>query len=209
MILTFRPIKVWPEGWPHGGRGKSSPFQSSYSRTLNQLDAELAHLRAVDVTLQVDLADGDLRLDGQIRSTARPDYRGVILTIESRTHGTLVYPCDTFGDWQSNLRAITLGLEALRKVERYGIGERGQQYAGYREIGAGGPTELGAGSMTAAQAAEVLLVESRLTDLEVFGTEGGIERAYRRAAKRLHPDVGGDPELFRLLQDAKAVLDAE
>jgi hypothetical protein len=34
--------------------------------------------------------------------------------------------------WQDNLRAVALGLEALRRVERYGIAQRGEQYAGWR-----------------------------------------------------------------------------
>lgn len=37
-------------------------------------------------------------------------------------------------DWQINLRAIALGLEALRKLDRYGITSRGEQYTGWRAI---------------------------------------------------------------------------
>jgi hypothetical protein len=46
----------------------------------------------------------------------------------------LLYACDRFWRWQHNLRAIALGLEALRLVERYGIGDAHQQYAGYRAL---------------------------------------------------------------------------
>ena len=31
------------------------------------------------------------------------------------------YATDAYGDWKSNLRAIALGLEALRAVDRYGL----------------------------------------------------------------------------------------
>lgn len=44
MILTFRPIATWPEGWPHNGSGKSTPFSATYSATLGLLDDELRHL---------------------------------------------------------------------------------------------------------------------------------------------------------------------
>ena len=208
MILTFRPIKVWPPEWPRTG-GKSSPFQASYRRTLDQLDVELSHLRATDVTMQVDASSEDMRLDGQLRANASVGYRGVILTVESRTHGTLTYPVDTFSDWQSNLRAITLGLEALRKVERYGIADRGQQYAGYRELGSG--IAMGPGRMTADQAAAFLVEHGEWGSVpadpaDLIGEPDVIAAYYRQAAKRLHPDAGGDPEQFKRLQEAKEVL---
>ena len=63
----------------------------------------------------------------------------MILTLETRSLGTLVYDTDEFPHWHDNLRGIALGLEALRKVERYGIAKRGQQYAGFAELGSGIP----------------------------------------------------------------------
>jgi hypothetical protein len=42
--------------------------------------------------------------------------------------------------WRDNLRAIVLGLRALRAVSRYGITEGiGEQYAGFAQLTAGGP----------------------------------------------------------------------
>jgi hypothetical protein len=53
---------------------------------------------------------------------------------------TFQFAVDMFPSWQDNLRAIALGLEALRKVERYGIANRGEQYAGWAQLTAGGPS---------------------------------------------------------------------
>lgn len=216
MILTFRPIKVWPDGWQDPRRKRSSnPFKATYAATLRLLDSELRHLSATDVTLQVAASDRDMRLDGQLRADAKVSHPGVIVTIETKKHGTLVYPCDAFesryyGDgpsWQANLRAIALGLEALRKVERYGIAERGQQYAGYRELPSG--IELGR-AMTVEDAARFIAEHSG--DLnrmpEVEDDPSFALALFKDAAKTLHPDAGGDPELFKKLVTARELLEA-
>ena len=59
-----------------------------------------------------------------------------MVAFESK-HGPLKYATDVFDHWHANLRAIALGLEALRKVERYGITQRGEQYTGFRTWNSG------------------------------------------------------------------------
>lgn len=63
--------------------------------------------------LQIALREQDFRVDGLLRAAARPEHPGVVLAIDSQ-HGPLSYPCDKFTLWRDNLRAIVLGLEALR-----------------------------------------------------------------------------------------------
>lgn len=212
MILTFRPIKVWPDGWQGPKNRPYSPFKATYAATLDLLDRELHHLGARDPMLQVDASERDVRLDGQLRANATVSHPGVILTVDTKRYGTLVYPCDAFTSgyrqpaWQANLRAIALGLEALRKVERYGIAERGQQYAGYRELGSG--IALGEAAMTIDQAAAFLAEHGGLTgDWTIETVDRVAADLYRTAAKRLHPDQGGDPALFRKLTQARDLLD--
>lgn len=222
MILTFRPIKVWPDGWQDARRSRSaSPFRATHSDTLQLLDRELRHLGASSVTLQVDASERDCRLDGQLRADAKVRHPGVILTIETKKFGTLVYPCDAFtggywgsrrlDGWQANLRAIALGLEALRKVERYGITHRDEQYAGWKAIGSG--TAMGA-RMSKDEAAKVLadlsgepmdggdIVVNLKGDVDL----GTVERAYKSAAKIHHPDRGGNPDLMARATEARDVL---
>lgn len=222
MILTFRPITLWPEGWPRGDSyARTSPFDTTYSKTLDLLDRELSHLRASDPTLAVDAPESACRLDGQLRADARVNYRGVILSFDTRDHGHLTYSCDEFArpswrhgsgpSWQHNLRAIALGLESLRRVERYGIANRGQQYAGYAELGAG--IALGPHRMTVEEAARTLHDGASPDSLEVpweslIGNEELIDLAYRTAAKNHHPDRGGDAETFRRIVEARDLLAA-
>lgn len=224
MILTFRPIKIWPEGWPND-HGKASVFKTAYRDTLDLLDRELSHLGAKDPILQVDASERECRLDGQLRADAKVRYRGVILSFGTALYGTLSYPCDAFDRrwgysanpaWQENLRAIALGLEALRKVERYGIAQRGQQYAGYAELGAG--IALGQ-QMTVEEAARFIAghgdeerffdenVES-LLDERGAGDSGGLDLLFRNAARKLHPDNDGNAADFDRLCKAREILES-
>lgn len=232
MLLRFRPIQAWPPSFNREALDRrSSPFTATYRDTLSLLDRELSHLGAQEATIQVDTAERNCRADGGMRHDAKVNHPGVILSFESRKFGTLSYPCDAFGPgerwtrslsggmgervrmpaWQNNLRAIALGLEALRKVERYGIAERGQQYAGWAAL----PPGIAMGrAMTADEAARLL---AKYLD----GADGGdllwdegtaehdlVARAYRAAAKVLHPDAGGDQEEFDRATRARDLLKA-
>lgn len=219
MILTFRPIKIWPEGWPNN-HSTSSPFKAkNYSGTLTILERELTNLRAKDVILQVDASERDCRLDGQLRADAKVKYRGVILSFGTRDYGTLTYSCDAFSRWnmteawQANLRAIALGLEALRKVERYGIAGRGQQYAGYAELPSG--IALGAHKMTVEEAAKILAEgtggffdSGDILDAPDEVDQEMVTLAFRKAVVLHHPDKGGEPETFRKIIEAKDLLES-
>lgn len=135
--------------------------------------------------IQLDLTDSEIRLDGLPRATAKPASPMVIVSFESR-HGPLRYMTDVFLDWKANLRAIALGLEALRKVDRYGITKRGEQYRGWAALPAGADEEIS----TPEQAARFISEYSWQT-IEADTPAEEIIFAYRRAAKRLHPDVAG------------------
>jgi len=166
-------------------------------------------LSARSCFLQVDIDPSKFRLDGTPYTNATPNYPGVILTIDTRKHGVLTYPCNAFNRWQDNVRAIALGLEALRKVERYGIAERGQQYAGFAKLGSGIP--MGPSQMTVQEAAAFIVKycddpfgrEFDIADDPLFATA-----LFSEAAFRLHPDHGGDPELFDQLVKARDFLEA-
>jgi hypothetical protein len=163
MTYSVRPIDTWPG--PRSHRHRMSQFSASYSATERLLAAELGHLAARNVVLMIDVSESDIRLDGLLRASARPDYPGVIVAFDSR-YGPLKYMSDTFTRWQDNVRAIALGLEALRKVDRYGITKRGEQYTGWRQLTAGG------NGMTPAEAAALI------------GRHGGTVRQARPAGPR-------------------------
>jgi hypothetical protein len=219
---TFRPIDTWPGRLRTDDERHYSRFKAHHADTLDLLERELNQLDATDIIVQLALTEAQIRNDGWPRSDARPSGPQVAVSFDSK-HGPLRYATDVYrgtGDrqwgcvtgWQANLRAIALGLESLRRVDRYGIAQSGEQYRGWKQLGAGEPIAMGAGSMTVEEAARFLIEQSGYApSLATSAIESKITRdeVYRRAAKKLHPDLGGDPALFRQLQDAKAVLDEE
>lgn len=200
--LNVAPIREWP-GALTSSR-KFSPFRAGLTATLELLDREIWQLtdtrtQRESAELLIAIPAGDLwRLDGRPRANAVAEHPGVIFSLESK-HGALSYPCDTFTTWQDNLRAIALALEALRKVDRYGVTKRGEQYRGFLAIES---TEAPAG-FARWQDAEAFLMELLGdADLDAMTPAASI-----RVAKRIaHPDTGGDAETFQRVVLAEAKL---
>jgi hypothetical protein len=125
----------------------------------------------------------------------------VILSFTAKV-GALSYPCDTFTTWQDNVRAIALALEALRKVDRYGVTTHGEQYRGFLALE--GATAAPAGFVTGHGAAEWLN--------DTFGEPGTVMTCgelLRRAKRATHPDLGGDVAKFQRVSLAEAKLREE
>lgn len=207
--IRVRPLDHWPrERVRHHQRSR---FEASWTATVTLLRRELDHLDARNAAILVDCAADDIRVDGTMpKATARVGYPGVVVAFDS-VHGPLKYAADRFDRWQDNVRAIALGLEALRKVDRYGITSRGEQYTGWAQLPSGSHTADS--SMTVDEAALFLAEHAghpESWDLLRDDTTKGrrvVARSYRMAAQRLHPDVpGGDAALFQRLQTAHDVL---
>lgn len=198
--FIFRPI----DNWPHERiiNPRSSAFRSRYSQTLELLDKELLMLGVREAVIQIDLPESKIRADGLPRSGARPDYQGVLLSFKSK-YGPLRYATDVFDFWQDNLRAIALGLEALRKVDRYGITKRGEQYKGWKQL----PAAISA--VSDVQEAAIFLARYSSLAAEDILEDGEVYRnAWRKAALKLHPDRGGTVENFDLLQKIKKLFES-
>lgn len=195
MDFTCRPLVTWP-GKPTARR-KRSPFRAGYVDTLRLLDAELRHLGARNISLQVALAEDQIRLDGRPRADAVPRHPGIVLAFDSK-HGPLSYPCDTYDSWEDNLRAIALALEALRAVDRYGVTRSAEQYRGWTAL----PPPKAGDAATAQQAAGVLCKAAGMERV----SKDTLDEVYRAAVKRTHPDAGGSSEVFQRVQEAREVL---
>jgi len=206
--LDVRPLTNWPG--PLTAARTRAPFSAGLTATLDTLRRELAALGARHPVLEVAIPADQFRIDGRPRANARETHPGVVLSLPTTNVGALRYATDTFDRWQDNLRAITLGLEALRKVDRYGITKRGEQYAGFKALPSGATPMPSA--MTVDEAARVL-AELGSDEQGTFATRALLDfptlvtRAYHRAAGRLHPDRGGDRTAWDRLEQAKRILD--
>ena len=146
MTYVVRPLT--PEARARLGRSvKASycPFTAKWGQTLELIERELWHLGVRgDWVLQLDVNERDLRNDGMMRANARPPGSDVAIAVHSKSKGDLLFVCGRFWEWQDNVRAIALGLEALRKVERYGIVQSNEQYRGWQALPAGDANAAGA-----------------------------------------------------------------
>lgn len=176
----FRPLPIWPHESTKSRRSRWT-FKASWQSTLDLLDRELSHLGATNITIGCGLREQDIRNDGWPRANALvPQHPGVEISFDTRT-GRLVYATDVCEIWQHNVRAIALGLEALRAVDRHGITRRGEQYAGFKA--------LPSGSVDGDAARGRELIEKA----------GGVRAALHAA----HPDHGGSGADFRDVQAAR------
>lgn len=210
--IAYAPIDHWPKPKTDPSARKDCPFDAGWSDTLVLLDRELGYLRAQRVVLQTAHSAAQLRLDGMLRSNAPdPEFPGVIVSFESE-HGPMSYATDVFrrrhyrsklAGWQGNVRAIALGLEALRKVDRYCITTSGEQYRGFSALPAA--TAMGAAMSTD----EALNVIADLASADRSYVHAGTWRDYYRSAAAVHhPDRGCSPACWDALDRAKRTLEA-
>lgn len=200
----FRPIKDWPGERTAPEDRERSPFQSTYDATLHLLERELRHLDAENVVIQAFLDPSQIRTDGWPKSINLIHDPGVIVSFTQPWSGDqFVYPCDRFPCFQDNLRAIALALEALRKVDRYGITRRGEQYQGFKAL----PPPVV--DLTPERAAEILAEGTGVPATEILRASDLFEMALKLAMKRSHPDKpGGDHDRFAEVNRAGQVLSA-
>lgn len=186
------------------GHRRSSPFRAGWASTQQILTRELRALAARDVVLELDVAEGDLRLDGMLRANARPASPAIRLAFESK-HGPLVYAIDRFHTWQDNARAIALTLQALRRVDDYEVVKRGEQYAGFKALPSG--RAMPASHMTS-DAAYAVLAGIHGVPVEHFNTDAeSLRSSWRRARYLAHPDRhDGDRATWDRVEEAGKVL---
>jgi len=210
LKLKIRPIDRWPG--ERTRERKPAPFRVGYAETMKLLGRELANLYARNVILQMDCNERDIRVDGEMRALAKVNSPAIILNLEYFVWNgkyneqkqklgkylPLSFPCDTFSDWQDNLRAIALGMEALRKVDRYGITRRGEQYKGWLALPESG------GLQSDQEAAQTLarLANSDATPEMVLRDAVLAKQLYRAACRLTHNDQGGKAEDFGAVQTA-------
>jgi len=153
------------------------------------LARELDMLEGRNIVIELDIAAEDFRIDGLPRANARAYSPAVRVTFTSKW-GPLRYETAEYTDWQDNVRAIALSMQALRAVDRYGVSKRGEQYRGWRAI-----------AMTSSDDTMLTAVHAR----EFLETWGG---DWKRAARETHPDAGGDDATFRKVMRAKELIGA-
>jgi hypothetical protein len=177
--VTRYPLS-WPAGWPraksrqHAAFGKKAA--GDYKRSLNlddairRLDGELTRLGASEALVSTNLR---LRLDGRPRGDqGEPGDPGAAVYFTIKKHDRCL-ACDRYWRVADNIAAIAAHIEALRAIERYGVGTMEQAFAGYTAL----PPAADAWWLV------FNLPQSATLDL--------VEARFRELARTAHPDTGG------------------
>ena len=182
--MTQRYPLAWPAGWPRTdpARRRDAAFRHDNKRLsvangLDRLQDELDRLGAREYVLSTNI---ELRLDGKPRS-GQPEHSDTGAAIYFKLAGKdTALACDKWDRVADNIGALAKHIEALRGIDRWGVGSIAQAFAGYQALPA--PEQWW----------QVLGLNDRATRVE-------IEVAYRNLAVHAHPDRGGsDAAMSRL-----------
>lgn len=133
-------------------------LRASWEASLDRLEDEIRLAKGSDVVIGLVVTEDQISFSGQLKAggSTRTQHRGVELSFE-KDGRRVVFHTDAYDTVTANIRAIGLGLEALRAVDRHGITTSGEQYAGFALLGSGGADAYhgrqlveAAGSLTAA-----------------------------------------------------------
>lgn len=199
--------EAYPLSWPQGfkrtaaAKRRSAPFGKTGSRgyktqltTADGLRRLMEQLELMGAINYVISSNCELRRDGLPYSGRRdPDDPGVAVYFQfcGKAH---CLPCDKWDSVADNMAAIAKHIEALRGMDRWGVGDLEMAFAGFKTLpppGGGVPVDE----------------EPRRNWWNVLGVDQGttpdkVREAYRRLAKKHHPDAGGDPDKMAELNAA-------
>ena len=185
----------WPTGWIRtpGYSRKRAAFRTSRTETgrvgvpegIRRLEREIERMGGENATLSSNMR---VRIDGSVRANeGEPGDPGVALYFAFKGKAT-VFACDRFDRVGDNIAAIAGHIDALRRVERYGVGSLEQALSGYK-------------ALPADTAANWRAVFGFGADQRV--TLAMLDDAYKTLAKTKHPDLGGSDEAMSHVNRAR------
>lgn len=185
------PVSAYPLQWPANvqrtpshKRSKPQFAEKSWGHTLAEIQRQVKLFDGRYATLSTNQP---LRQDGMPYASYRKiEDPGVALYFELDGE-QVCFPCDRWVTLGLNMRAIAMNLDAMRAMQRWGVGTVKQQFTGYKALAAENPTE------------------SWWDVLDCLPQAGAevIQMQYRQLAKAAHPDLGGSAEAMARLNAAR------
>jgi len=151
---------------------------------LDRLETQVEKIGGIDPVMSSNIR---LRLNGAPDMREEPADPGVAVYFRFKNRAT-VMACDKYQRVADNIAAIAAHIDALRRIERYGIGTLEQALAGYRSL----PAD------TAADWRSVF----GFGDSEIVTTDK-LPQRYRERAHAAHPDRGGTDEMMMHVNRAR------
>jgi len=191
MGPTNYPL-TWPAGWPRRGSRKTASFHErgndgSGQKTLtlatafDRLESELGRLNAKEIIVSTNR---ERRVNGAISAAGSEPYdAGVAVYFKLKGKDTAL-ACDTWNRVADNVNAIAKHIEAIRGMDRWGVGTVEQVFTGYQALPA---PEQWFQTLELSPAASIDEIEAR----------------YREKARKAHPDAGGSDAAMARLNAAR------
>ena len=161
-------------------RSKSVSMAEAVTRLERQLDA----LGGKDGTLSTNIK---LNMRGIPYGNEQPSDAGAAVYFRFKGRAT-VLACDSYHTVADNIAALAAHIDALRRIERYGVGTIEQALAGYK-------------ALPADSAADWRNVFGFTMQQRISAEE--VQSAYRERAKVAHPDKGGTEEMMSHVNRAR------
>ncbi len=194
-MTTAYPL-AWPQGWartPPGQRARAPFFtergirapsaEGAYKAKAKPVTVAVARQRlayqldALGAALPVLSTNLELRIDGQPRSDRRdPIDPGAACYFQLKGR-PIVFACDRWDTAAGNIAAIAAHIDAMRRMDRYGVGTVERLFEGFAALPAPGRVDW---------AATLGIMPGTVVTADL------VERRRRLLAARHHPDVGGD-----------------
>lgn len=190
---------AWPSTWPRTPAGRRAPakFRSTQAKSgtygnyreaseikmtdaRDRLQRELDLIRAQSQILSTNV---QLRLDGLPRAGQSEPHDPGVAVYFSLNGRPIVLACDRWTRVAGNIAAIAAHLDAMRGMDRWGVGSVEQLFTGYAALPA------------------PLAPDDWRTLLRNPTTLAAAEATYRELMRAAHPDTGGS-------QAAAATLNA-
>jgi hypothetical protein len=205
---------AWPLGWARtpAPQRRRAAFAASHTITqegasglvtrrqtraltvadaLKRLSGELGRLGATRELLSTNV---EVRLDGLPRSgQSEPRDPGAAVYFQLKGQPRCL-ACDRWDRVADNIAAIAQHIDALRRIDRYGVGTLEQAFAGYAAL----PPQA---------SHDWRLVLGFAAGAAV--TRAMVEEAFRERARTAHPDAGGSHDSMARLTEARSAAQRE
>lgn len=181
---------AWPIGTPRtsgfnrtNGQFRSMGGKVGIPSAIKRLESEIDRMGGTDPLLSSNLR---VRMSGDVVANAgEPGDPGVALYFKFKGKAR-VFACDRYYRVADNIAALAAHIDALRRIERYGVGTLEQALEGYRSLPA----------------------DSAANWRVVFGLGAGatwaeVDAKFKERAKTAHPDKGGTEAEFAHISRAR------
>ncbi len=190
---TAYPL-YWPDGrpiTPGHQRKTQTRFQTTFAAARDACRREIKLLGGSDVLISTNIP---LKRDGVPYSVdwgkQMQDGRSPGVAVFFKRNGKeLVFACDSWNHVQDNMHAISLTIEALRGIARWGTGDMMEAaFRGFRALPAPGESSG--------------ICWWKVLGVPVNSTRKQVADAFKILAHKNHPDHGGDSEMFQRVTEA-------